>query len=95
MPLADHGDLFHQHDVAPRYNVHLVKNMFYDQWIVNNGPHLWPSRSSDLTVLGFFIWRTVKNKVDNYALTTTKESIVKTSFEELEVYNLLDGNWLA
>jgi hypothetical protein len=89
LPLADHRNLFYQHDGAPSHNNHLVnnhlQNLFYDQWIANNGPHLWPPRSPDLTVLDFFIWGTIKNKVYNTALTTMEDCMqrVRIAFEEL------------
>lgn len=89
LPLADHRNLFYQHDGAPPHNGHLVNNyvhnLFYDQWIANNGPHLWPPRSPDLTVLDFFIWGTVKNNVYNTALTTLEDCMqrVRTVFQNL------------
>lgn len=89
LPLADNRNLFYQHDGAPPHNSHLVnnhlQNLFYDQWIANNGPHLWPPRSPDLTVLDFFIWGAIKNKVYNTALTTMEDCMqrVRIAFEEL------------
>ncbi|KAJ8939687.1 hypothetical protein NQ318_011734 [Aromia moschata] len=58
LPLADYRNIFGQHDGALPHNGHLInnhlQNLFYDQWIANNGPHLWPPRSPDLSVLDFF-----------------------------------------
>lgn len=88
MPLADHRNLFYQHDGAPPHNPYLVTshlyNLFDDQWIANNGPHLWPPRSPDLSVLDFCIWGAVKNKVYNIPVTTMEVCMqrVRTAFEE-------------
>ncbi|KAK9883545.1 hypothetical protein WA026_001720 [Henosepilachna vigintioctopunctata] len=58
-PLADHRNIFYERDRAPPNNGHLVNNhlqdLFYDQWIANNGPYLWPPRSTDLKRLKIFI----------------------------------------
>lgn len=89
MPLADYRNIFYQHDGAPPHNGDLVnnhlQNLFYDQWIANNGPHLWPPRSPDLSVLDFFIWGAVKNKVFSTAVTTKEDCMlrVRTAFDEL------------
>lgn len=64
LPLAEHRQIFYQHDGAPPHNGHLVntflQEIFHDQWISNNGPFLWPPRSPDLSVLDYFIWGTIK-----------------------------------
>ena len=89
LPLADHRNLFYQHDGAPPHRGHLVnnhlQNLFHDQWMANNGPHLWPPRSPDLSVLDFFFWGTVKNKVYNTAVTTIEDCMrrVRTAVEDL------------
>ena len=36
---------------------------FPNRWIGRDGPTLWPPRSPDITLLDFFLWRYVKNKV--------------------------------
>ncbi|KAJ8937435.1 hypothetical protein NQ318_000104 [Aromia moschata] len=90
LALADYRNIFYQHDGAPPHNGHLINNhlpnLFYDQWIANNGPHLWLARSPDLSVLDFFIWGTIKNKVYNIALTTRKDCMrrVRTAFQDLD-----------
>ncbi|KAJ8942280.1 hypothetical protein NQ318_005598 [Aromia moschata] len=84
LPLADYRNIFYQHDGAPPHNSHLINNHL--QWIANNGPHLWPPRSPDLSVLDFFIWGTIKNKVYNTALTTREDCMrrVRTAFQDLD-----------
>lgn len=89
MPLADHRNLFYQHDGAPPHSGYLINNflqdVFYDQWIANNGPFLWPPRSPDLSVLDFFIWGTVKNRVYHTPVTTMEDCMqrVRNEFENL------------
>jgi len=36
---------------------------FPNRWIGTDGPTLWPPRSPDITLLDFFLWRYVKDKV--------------------------------
>jgi len=89
LPLAIRRNVFYQHDGAPPHNVHFInnylENLFNGQWIGNNGPYLWPPRSPDLSVLDFFIWGTVKNKVYNTPVTTREDCMrrVTRTFEEL------------
>lgn len=89
MPVADYRNVFYQHDGAPPHNFHLVNdklhNLFDDRWIANNGPHLWPPRSPDLTVLDFFVWGTVKNKVYDTVVTTMEDCMqrVRTAFRNI------------
>lgn len=89
LPLEEHRQIFYQQDGAPPHNGFQVSNFlqetFYDQWIANNGPFLWPPRSPDLSVLDFFIWGTVKNQVYHSPLTTKEDCIqrVRESFQTL------------
>lgn len=90
LPLADYRELFYQHDGAPPHNGYLVNSfleeVFYDQWIANNGPFLWPPRSPDLSVLDYFVWGAIKNKVYDSPLTTKEDCIqrVRNAFRDLE-----------
>jgi len=36
---------------------------FPNRWIGRDGPTPWPPRSPDITLLDFFLWRYVKDKV--------------------------------
>lgn len=89
LPLNDYRRLFYQHDGAPPHNSHSVSNfldsVFHDQWIGNNGPFLWPPRSPDLSVLDFFIWGALKNKIYEQPLTTKEDCIrrVQEAFSSL------------
>lgn len=89
LPLAEHRNIFYQHDGAPPHNAYLVNNYlqetFYDQWIASNGPFLWPPRSPDLSVLDYFIWGTIKNKVYESPLTTIEDCMqrVRNAFQNI------------
>ncbi|KAJ8962486.1 hypothetical protein NQ318_000874 [Aromia moschata] len=64
----------------------LALEFYQDNLNANNGPHLWPPRSPDLSVLDFFIWGTIKIKVYNTALTTREDCMrrVRTAFQDLD-----------
>lgn len=67
LPLAIRTQMWFQHDGAPPHNAQSVTNFlqleFENRWIGNKGPHLWPPRSPDLSILDFFVWGFIKNKV--------------------------------
>ena len=54
-----------------------LNTLFNDRWLGNNGPHLWPPRSPDLTPLDFFLWGHFENIVYNVPVTT-KENLIKS-----------------
>lgn len=89
LPLADHRQIFYQHDGAPPHNGFLVNNFlqetFYDHWIANNGPFLWPPRSPDLSVLDYFIWGSIKETVYFNPITTMEDckAKVRNAFQNL------------
>jgi hypothetical protein len=89
LPLAVRRNLFYQHDGAPPHGSYLIdnflQNVFDDRWIANNGPFLWPPRSPDLSVLDFFIWGTIKNRVYNTPITTMEDCMqrVRHAFASL------------
>lgn len=65
---------YFQQDGAPPHTARVVRNylnnIFPDAWIGNNGPISWPARSPDLTIMDFFVWGYVKDKV---YLSTTRD----------------------
>lgn len=67
LPLNLRRQIWFQHDGAPPHNARQVTNFlnqeFLNNWVGNTGPHLWPPRSPDLTVLDFFVWGFIKNIV--------------------------------
>ena len=89
LPLAVHRNLFYQHDGGPPHGGYLIdnflQNVFYDRWIANNGPFLWPPRSPDLSVLDFFIWGTIKDRVYKTPITTMEDCMqrVRNAFTSL------------
>jgi hypothetical protein len=89
LPLAVRRNLFYQHDGAPPHCNYVIDNFlqyaFDGQWIANNGPYLWPPRSPDLSVLDFFIWGTIKNRVYDTPLTTMEDCMqrVRNAFTNL------------
>lgn len=89
LPLAVRRNLFYQHDGAPPHGGYLIdnflQNVFDDRWIANNGPFLWPPRSPDHSVLDFFIWGTVKDRVYNTPVTTMEDCMerVRNEFTNL------------
>lgn len=77
LPLAVLRRIYFQQDGAPPHNTREVLNYltehFNNQVIATNGPVRWPARSPDLTVLDFFIWGYVKEKVYYAAAPATLE----------------------
>lgn len=74
LPEAEQLNAWYQHDGAPPHRTRTVTNWleatFDDRWIATNGPFLWPPRSPDLSVLDFFIWGYVKDRVYADPVTT-------------------------
>lgn len=67
VPLAHRNNLYLQQDGAPAHNARNVSayldTIFPGQWIGTNGPVRWPPRSPDLSILDFFLWGYLKNKL--------------------------------
>ena len=77
LPLAEHRNIYYQHDGASPHRtlpvMRFLDASFNDKWIANNGPILWPPRSPDLTALDYFIWGTIKNIVYLNPLPTQQD----------------------
>jgi len=71
-----HRVMWYQHDRCPAHYGRRVtatlNEIFPNRWIGHNGPISWPARSSDITPLDFFLWRTLKNIVYQKADHTEK-----------------------
>lgn len=69
IPLAQLNNIYFQQDGAPAHNSQIIRpfleNNFPQRWIATNGPIRWPPRSPDLSVLDFFLWGFLKNKIYN------------------------------
>lgn len=67
VPLARLNSIYFQQDGAPAHNSLIIRpyleNHFPDKWIGTKGPIRWPPRSPDLSVLDFFLWGYLQNKV--------------------------------
>jgi len=67
IPLAFLNSIYFQQDGAPAHNSQIVRpfiiETFEDRWIGTHAPNRWPARSPDLSVLDFFVWSFLKNKI--------------------------------
>jgi hypothetical protein len=83
-----------QHDGAPPHNFLPVRNyldeIFPNSWIGRNAPVLWPPRSPDLSVLDFYLWGAIKDKV----YKETYASIDELRVAVIEAFNNVDGRSL-
>ena len=91
IPLNRFRETFFQQDGAPCHNAGVVRNYltgrFGQQWIGNNGPIHWPPRSPDLSVLDFFLWGYLKNKIfmRRHENREQLENATREAFESLRV----------
>lgn len=67
LALQESQQIYFQQDGAPAHNARNIVDClganFGHQWIANNGPNRWPARSPDITLLDFFFWGFIKNKI--------------------------------
>lgn len=67
LPLEVSRQMYFQQDGAPPHNAGRVLDYliirFNEQVVATNGPVRWPARSPDLTILDFFVWGYVKDRV--------------------------------
>lgn len=89
IPLARLRKIHFQQDGAPCHNSANVRNylnrQFQNQWIGNSGPINWPARSPDLSILDFFLWGFLKNKIYQRPRQNYNELVEATrqAFEQL------------
>jgi len=58
--------IFQQDGAPPHWGSHVRRFLdatFPNRWIGRDGPTPWPPRSPDITLLDFFLWEFVKDKV--------------------------------
>ncbi|KAJ8957504.1 hypothetical protein NQ318_020536 [Aromia moschata] len=59
LPLSYRTRMFFQQDGCPAHHAVTVRNWlnseFSEHWIGRDGPILWPPRSPDLIILGFYL----------------------------------------
>jgi len=67
VPLNKRGRMYFQHDGAPPHFSREVRNFlnyrFPGRWIERGGPHSWPARSPDLSLLDYCVWGWMKELV--------------------------------
>lgn len=67
VPLATRPNIYLQQDGCPAHNSGVVRDFldekFPGRWIGTYGPVKWPARSPDLSILDFFVWGFLKNKI--------------------------------
>ena len=88
--------LFFQQDGHPAHSTLMVRQwlheQFQNQWIGRYGPLVWPARSPDLTIMDFYLWGYLKQKVYERPLnndldelkTRIREAIANTPLQEIQ-----------
>lgn len=90
VPLAGINNLYLQQDGAPAHNALIIRaylnNNFPGHWIGTNGPVRWPPRSPDLSVLDFFLWGYLENKIYSIQYQTIADlrNATERAFRELQ-----------
>ncbi|EGI62259.1 hypothetical protein G5I_09427, partial [Acromyrmex echinatior] len=86
IPLQLRLNMWFQQDGCPAHTSVIARQqlnrIFRGQWIGKYGPHNWPPRSPDLTILDFYLWGRIKD-------------LIYSAFLEKTLSNLLDNVPLA
>jgi hypothetical protein len=97
LPIAIYDRVMFQQDGAPAHNsravIQYLTNRFGERWIGTNGPVRWPARSPDLTILDFFVWAYLKEKVYATPPTTLPnlENRIRTAVNTISEEFLRNG----
>lgn len=70
------GLYFQQDGAPPHYSREVrahLNDQFPNRWIGRAGPHSWPARSPDLTVLDYYVWGRMKDIVYRTEVNTRDE----------------------
>lgn len=100
IPLAGLNTIYFQQDGAPAHNALMIRpfleNHFPNKWIGTNAPIRWPPRSPDLSVLDFFLWGYLKNKVYSRRHTNLEElrEAITVAFQDLQRRSIIILNAL-
>lgn len=100
VPVAHLNRIYFQQDGAPAHNARNVQpfleNNFPLKWIGTNGPIRWPPRSPDLSVLDFFLWGYLQNKVYSTRHRTIDElrNATNAAFQNLQGRSIIILNAL-
>jgi hypothetical protein len=87
--------MFFQQDGCPAHTSRVARErlneMFPDKWIGKYGPHHWPPRSPDLTVLDYYLWGRLKDLVYRERPTTRDDMIrrIRLAIRSLHVDEIL------
>jgi len=67
---------------------------FPSRWTGRDGPTLWPPRSPDITLLEFFLWRYIKDKVFSTPVTdiTNLKARITDAFATI-TEDMLENTW--
>lgn len=90
VPLAIYNNVYFQQDGAPSHNSALVRafldDHFPQSWIGTHGPVQWSPRSPDLSILDFFLWGLMKNKIyqTQYQSVVELRAAIDLNFRNLQ-----------
>lgn len=77
IPLQLRLNMWFQQDGCPAHTSVIARQqlnrIFRGQWIGKYGPHNWPPRSPDLTILDFYLWGRIKDLVYRERPTTSED----------------------
>jgi len=88
-------NMFFQQDGCPAHTSRVARErlneMFPDKWIGKYGPHHWPPRSPDLSVLDYYLWGRLKDLVYRERPTTRDDMIrrIRLAIRSLHVDEIL------
>jgi len=87
--------MFFQQDGCPAHTSRVARErlneMFPDKWIGKYGPHHWPPRSPDVSVLDYYLWGRLKDLVYRERPTTRDDMIrrIRLAIRSLHVDEIL------
>lgn len=77
IPLQLRLNMWFQQDGCPAHTSviarHQLNRIFRGRWIGKHGPHNWPPRSPDLTILDYYLWGRIKDLVYRERPTTAED----------------------
>ena len=70
-------------------NIWFLDATFPNRWIGRDGPTPWPPRSPDITLLDFFLWGYVKDKVSDITNLKARTTDAFATIHE----DMLENTW--
>ena len=97
LPDLPQGIIFQQDGAPPHYSREvraLLDEKLPDSWIGRGGPTNWPPRLPDLTLLEFFLWGYVKDRVFRTRVTsiTNLKRRITTAIRTIDT-DILENVW--